>query len=238
MEPGRHFQVGQIHDMIRLAARGIGVTVVPRSTVFGAGSPMGCNAGARRRTAPARSVSRTTRRCTTSARSTTASDRADAHDHRHRLRQSCRGRQGRQGRSTSALDGGDVLRRPHRRRHCPARGPGPTPAVRRGASRGRDRRRVHADPVRRRLDRPAAPRHRIDTDRIDVLYQPREGQAEPIGDSSPRWGTAGRPCTRVGPVPGLMPGNRPDCVGACPVLTGRSRRRTGGRCPSSPSPAA
>ncbi|MFF7926041.1 hypothetical protein ACFZDP_33730 [Streptomyces mirabilis] len=96
MEPGRHFQVGQIHDMIRLAARGIGVTVVPRSTVFGAGSPIGCNAGARRRTAPARSVSRTTRRCTTSARSTTASDRADAHDHRHRLRQSCRRRQGRQ----------------------------------------------------------------------------------------------------------------------------------------------
>ncbi|MEV6485705.1 LysR family transcriptional regulator [Streptomyces sp. NPDC051576] len=34
VEPGQHFQVGQIHDMIRLAARGIGVTVVPRSSVF------------------------------------------------------------------------------------------------------------------------------------------------------------------------------------------------------------
>ncbi|KPI20196.1 transcriptional regulator, LysR family [Actinobacteria bacterium OK006] len=45
VEPGRHFQVGQIHDMIRLAARGIGVTVVPRSTVFGAGSLLGCNPG-------------------------------------------------------------------------------------------------------------------------------------------------------------------------------------------------
>lgn len=44
--------------------------------------------------------------------------------------------------------------------------------------------------------------------------------------------------TRVGPVPGLVLGNRPAFVGACRVLTGRSRRRTGGRCPSSPSPAA
>ncbi|MFJ6086259.1 LysR family transcriptional regulator [Streptomyces sp. NPDC092369] len=35
VEPGRHFQVGQIQDMVRLAARGIGVTVVPRSSVFG-----------------------------------------------------------------------------------------------------------------------------------------------------------------------------------------------------------
>ncbi|MFG2776449.1 LysR family transcriptional regulator [Streptomyces prunicolor] len=34
VEPGQHFQVGQIQDMIRLAARGIGVTVVPRSSVF------------------------------------------------------------------------------------------------------------------------------------------------------------------------------------------------------------
>jgi DNA-binding transcriptional LysR family regulator len=35
VEPGRHFQVGQIQDMVRLAARGIGVTVVPRSSLFG-----------------------------------------------------------------------------------------------------------------------------------------------------------------------------------------------------------
>ena len=34
VEPGQHFRVGQIQDMIRLAARGIGVTVVPRSSVF------------------------------------------------------------------------------------------------------------------------------------------------------------------------------------------------------------
>ncbi len=39
MEPGQHFQVGQIQDMIRLAARGIGVTVVPRSSVLG-GDPL------------------------------------------------------------------------------------------------------------------------------------------------------------------------------------------------------
>ncbi|MCS0635753.1 LysR family transcriptional regulator [Streptomyces sp. LP05-1] len=39
VEPGRTLQVGQIQDMIRLAARGIGVTVVPRSSVFGADSP-------------------------------------------------------------------------------------------------------------------------------------------------------------------------------------------------------
>jgi len=38
VEPGRHFEVGQIHDMIRLAARGVGVTVVPRSTVRGPGA--------------------------------------------------------------------------------------------------------------------------------------------------------------------------------------------------------
>ncbi|MFK4106103.1 LysR family transcriptional regulator [Streptomyces sp. NPDC019531] len=43
--PGQHFQVGQIYDMIRLAARGIGVTVVPRSTVFGPGSLLGQNPG-------------------------------------------------------------------------------------------------------------------------------------------------------------------------------------------------
>lgn len=35
VEPGQHFQVGQIQDMVRLAARGIGVTVVPRSSVLG-----------------------------------------------------------------------------------------------------------------------------------------------------------------------------------------------------------
>jgi DNA-binding transcriptional LysR family regulator len=43
VEPGQHFQVGQIYDMIRLAARGIGVTVVPRSSAFGAGSLLGPN---------------------------------------------------------------------------------------------------------------------------------------------------------------------------------------------------
>ncbi|MET8976893.1 LysR family transcriptional regulator [Streptomyces sp. NPDC004539] len=31
-EAGTHFEVGQIHDMIRLASRGVGVTVVPRSS--------------------------------------------------------------------------------------------------------------------------------------------------------------------------------------------------------------
>ncbi|MEV6504595.1 LysR family transcriptional regulator [Streptomyces sp. NPDC051642] len=39
VEPGQHFQVGQIQDMIRLAARGIGVTVVPRSSVFDDSAP-------------------------------------------------------------------------------------------------------------------------------------------------------------------------------------------------------
>ncbi|WP_329348591.1 LysR family transcriptional regulator [Streptomyces sp. NBC_01261] len=39
VEPGQHFQVGQIQDMIRLAARGIGVTVVPRSSVFDGSAP-------------------------------------------------------------------------------------------------------------------------------------------------------------------------------------------------------
>ncbi|MGW3306797.1 LysR family transcriptional regulator [Streptomyces sp. NPDC001073] len=39
VEPGQHFQVGQIQDMVRLAARGIGVTVVPRSSVLG-GDPL------------------------------------------------------------------------------------------------------------------------------------------------------------------------------------------------------
>lgn len=43
-EAGRHFEVGQIHDMIRLAARGVGVTVVPRSTVVGPGSVLGLDA--------------------------------------------------------------------------------------------------------------------------------------------------------------------------------------------------
>ncbi|MFD4549988.1 LysR family transcriptional regulator [Streptomyces sp. NPDC058246] len=37
VEPGRHFEVGQLHDMIRLAARGVGVTVVPRWAVRGVG---------------------------------------------------------------------------------------------------------------------------------------------------------------------------------------------------------
>jgi len=44
VEPGQHFEVGQIYDMIRLAARDIGVTVVPRSSVFGTGSVLGPNA--------------------------------------------------------------------------------------------------------------------------------------------------------------------------------------------------
>ncbi|WP_406119976.1 LysR family transcriptional regulator [Streptomyces sp. NBC_00989] len=39
VEPGQHFQVGQIQDMIRLAARGIGVTVVPRSSVLDDSAP-------------------------------------------------------------------------------------------------------------------------------------------------------------------------------------------------------
>ncbi|MEV7320586.1 LysR family transcriptional regulator [Streptomyces sp. NPDC093970] len=41
VDAGRHFEVGQIRDMIRLAARGVGVTVVPRSAVVGPGSVMG-----------------------------------------------------------------------------------------------------------------------------------------------------------------------------------------------------
>jgi DNA-binding transcriptional LysR family regulator len=41
VEPGRHFEVGQVHDMIRLAARGVGVTVVPRSAVRGPGAFLG-----------------------------------------------------------------------------------------------------------------------------------------------------------------------------------------------------
>ncbi|MFF4705545.1 LysR family transcriptional regulator [Streptomyces sp. NPDC001288] len=40
-EAGGHFEVGQVRDMIRLAARGVGVTVVPRSAVEGPGSVMG-----------------------------------------------------------------------------------------------------------------------------------------------------------------------------------------------------
>ncbi|MFE3167472.1 LysR family transcriptional regulator [Streptomyces sp. NPDC059224] len=40
-EAGLHFEVGQIRDMIRLAARGVGVTVVPRSAVVGPGSVVG-----------------------------------------------------------------------------------------------------------------------------------------------------------------------------------------------------
>ena len=34
-EPGQHFEIGQVHDMIQLAARGVGITVVPRSSVEG-----------------------------------------------------------------------------------------------------------------------------------------------------------------------------------------------------------
>jgi DNA-binding transcriptional LysR family regulator len=36
VQAGQHFEVGQIDDMIRLAARGVGITVVPRSSVSGA----------------------------------------------------------------------------------------------------------------------------------------------------------------------------------------------------------
>ncbi|MFE9763960.1 LysR family transcriptional regulator [Streptomyces sp. NPDC005808] len=41
VEPGRQFEVGQAYDMVRLAARGVDVTVVPRWSVFAAGSPLG-----------------------------------------------------------------------------------------------------------------------------------------------------------------------------------------------------
>ena len=41
LTPRRHFEVGQVHDMIRLAARGVGITVVPRSSVRGHGSVLG-----------------------------------------------------------------------------------------------------------------------------------------------------------------------------------------------------
>jgi len=41
VEPGRHFEVGQLYDMVQLAARGVGITVVPISSVFGAGSAAG-----------------------------------------------------------------------------------------------------------------------------------------------------------------------------------------------------
>ena len=40
VDPGRHFEVGQMYDMVRLAAHGVGVTVVPRSAAVTAGS--GC----------------------------------------------------------------------------------------------------------------------------------------------------------------------------------------------------
>lgn len=40
-EPGRHFEVGQMYDMIRLASRGVGVTVAPRSSILGPGSVLG-----------------------------------------------------------------------------------------------------------------------------------------------------------------------------------------------------
>jgi DNA-binding transcriptional LysR family regulator len=43
VEPGQHFQVGQIQDMVRLAARGIGVTVVPRSSALGGDAPPGAD---------------------------------------------------------------------------------------------------------------------------------------------------------------------------------------------------
>jgi DNA-binding transcriptional LysR family regulator len=48
VEPGQHFQVGQIQDMVRLAARGIGVTVAPRSSVFGGDGRPGADQGSDR----------------------------------------------------------------------------------------------------------------------------------------------------------------------------------------------
>ncbi|MFJ3777229.1 LysR family transcriptional regulator [Streptomyces sp. NPDC090075] len=44
VDPGRHFEVGQMYDMIRLASRGVGVTVVPRSSILGPGSVLGLKA--------------------------------------------------------------------------------------------------------------------------------------------------------------------------------------------------
>ena len=38
VDPGQHFEVGQMYDMVRLAAHGVGVTVVPRSAAVTAGS--------------------------------------------------------------------------------------------------------------------------------------------------------------------------------------------------------
>ena len=45
VEPGRHFEVAQVHNMIRLAARGVGVTVVPRSSVQGPNALLGSGTG-------------------------------------------------------------------------------------------------------------------------------------------------------------------------------------------------
>ena len=44
VDPGRHFEVAQVHNMIRLAARGVGVTVVPRSSVQGPNALLGSGA--------------------------------------------------------------------------------------------------------------------------------------------------------------------------------------------------
>jgi DNA-binding transcriptional LysR family regulator len=38
VDPGQHFEVGQMYDMVRLAACGVGVTVVPRSAALAAGT--------------------------------------------------------------------------------------------------------------------------------------------------------------------------------------------------------
>ncbi|MFK0150588.1 LysR family transcriptional regulator [Streptomyces sp. NPDC090493] len=46
VEAGQDFEVGQIHDMIRLAVRGVGVTVVPRSSVVGPDSLLGLGTAA------------------------------------------------------------------------------------------------------------------------------------------------------------------------------------------------
>ena len=45
VEPGRNFEVAQVHSMIRLAARGVGVTVVPRSSVQGPNALLGSGTG-------------------------------------------------------------------------------------------------------------------------------------------------------------------------------------------------
>ncbi|MBV2353957.1 LysR family transcriptional regulator [Streptomyces sp. J2-1] len=44
VEAGQHFEIGRVSDMVRLAARGVGVTVVPRSSLGPSGPPEGARA--------------------------------------------------------------------------------------------------------------------------------------------------------------------------------------------------